>query len=175
MNNFSRRLEVTANIAIIIVAITIVVVFAKKYLFVNKVNQPIGIVAGTKVSLPDVDWAKNGRTLLLVLQKGCHFCSESAPFYQHLVRETIGCANIHLVAVSPQEVAEGKKYLNDLGVQIEDVKQASLSALGVNGTPTLILVDGAGKVNNSWVGKLPANGESQVFGALQCNSPKASN
>jgi hypothetical protein len=103
------------------------------------------------------------------LQAGCHFCSESAPFYQRLARETAQKSGVHLVAVLPQDVAEGSKYLNSLGVPIEDVRQAQLDALGVSGTPTLILIDGKGVVMKSWVGKLSGDREAEVLDQLHAS------
>jgi hypothetical protein len=103
---------------------------------------------------------------LLALQKGCHFCSESAAFYQRLVRETAGRGNIHLIAVLPQTPDEGRKYLDELGVAIAEVKQAQLDSISVRGTPTLILVDNQGLVTTSWVGKLNADGEADVLRRL---------
>jgi hypothetical protein len=57
--------------------------------------------------------------------------------------------------------------LNDLDVKIENVKQAYLKGLGVSGTPTLVLIDGSGTTTNLWVGKLTAEGESEVLDTLR--------
>ena len=116
--------------------------------------------------MPGVDWSGNDQTLLVVLQKGCHFCSESAPFYQRLVREAAGRGNIHLIALLPQAPDESRKYLDDLGVAIEDIKQGELDSVGVRGTPTLILINNQGAVTTSWVGKLSADGEAEVLRRL---------
>lgn len=104
---------------------------------------------------------------MLILQKGCHFCSESAPFYRRIVREASGRTDLRLVAVLPQDVNDAKGYLNDLDVRIEDVKQAYLRGIGVSGTPTLVLVDRTGTMKNLWVGKLTAQGESEVLDSLR--------
>jgi hypothetical protein len=167
--SITHRLEVLANVAIIVVAVLLSFVLIKSYLLPNpsKEGPPDRRVpAGSKVSLPDVDWSGNNQTLLLALQKGCRFCSESAPFYQRLVRETAGRRDIHLLAVLPQDLDESKKYLGDLGVAIEDVRKAGLDSIGVHGTPTLILVNNQGVVTNSWVGKLSADGEAEVLHRL---------
>jgi len=169
-----KKTELLANIAIIIVAVLLCGVLVKRYLLTgdqsfNDRNAVLRIAAGTKVSLPEVDWAKNNRTLLLVLSKDCHFCSESAPFYQRLVRDLEGKDGIRLVAVLPQDVSEGRKYLDGLGVSINEVKQSNLESLGVSGTPTLIMVNSEGAVTDSWVGKLPPDKESEVLGRLQGN------
>jgi thioredoxin-related protein len=173
MKNLTKKIEFVANIAIIVVAVLVCVVLVKNYLLADRSKtdpRDMRVAAGTKLSLADVDWAKNGQTLLLVLQKGCRYCSESAPFYQRLVRETAGRENLRLIAVLPQETDEGKKYLSDLGLAIDEVRQAELDSVGVKGTPTLILINNAGVVVDSWVGKLPPEQESKVLERLQAKS-----
>jgi thioredoxin-related protein len=166
-----KKIEVVANIAIIAVALIIGGVFVKKYLFDNSSHAPLKIAAGTKVHLEDVDWAKNGQTLLVVLQKGCHFCAESAPFYQGLTREMEESKSAKLIAVLPQEVNESQQYLADLKVPISEVKKISPDLLGVSGTPTLILVNSAGAVIDSWTGKLTSDKEIEVLNKLKQHSP----
>lgn len=165
--NLTRKLEIAANVAIVLVAILIGVVLVKNYLLRgNAPTAPVSLV-GAKVAVPDVDWRRNGRTLVLVLQKGCHFCTESAPFYQRLVRNTADKGSVRLVAVLPQQVDEARQYLRDLNVSIEDVEQMPMQELGVSGTPSLMLVNSEGVVTDSWVGKLPPNKEEEVINRLK--------
>jgi hypothetical protein len=166
MGNLTRKLEVGANVAIIIVALLLGAVLVKRFLLSPAPQAPHEIAAGTKVDLPGVDWHRDGKTLVLVLQKGCHFCAESAPFYQRLVREASG-RPVQLVAVLPQGTEEAKAYLSELNVSVPTVMQASLRTLGVSGTPTLILVDDRGAVIKSWVGKLPAEQEAEVLNKVR--------
>jgi thioredoxin-related protein len=171
MNPIYKRIELIANIAIIVVALLIGVFTVKRYLLPT--SQPIqpevesGVKTGVKLTLPAVDWEKNRQTLLLVLSKGCRFCTESAAFYQQLARQRGDRQNVRLVAVLPQEISEGQKYLSELGVTVDEIRQALPSALGARGTPTLILVNSAGLVTDSWVGKLPSDKESEVLNRLQ--------
>lgn len=174
-NGIFRKTELLANIAIIIVAVLLGGVLVKRYLLTGneaatQARDP-RIPAGTKASLPGVDWAGNGQTLLLVLSSDCRYCTESAPFYQRLTRETAGRDGVRLVAVFPQEVAEGRKYLENLGVNVNDIRQAAPSSTGAGGTPTLILVDAQGVVKNSWIGKLSAPEESEILNQLAANRP----
>lgn len=71
-----------------------------------------------------------------------------------------------MIALVPQTAGEGQAYLKKLGVDINDVRQVSFGGLGVSGTPTLILVDGGGKVAAAWVGALPADKEDEVISRL---------
>lgn len=166
MKRFARYIEVSANVGIIVVAILLCFVLGKRFLFPPaQVPSPTEIVAGTLVSVPDFDWSKSNRTLMLVLQKDCRFCTESAPFYRTLV-STAPAKAIKLLAVLPQEESVAREYLESMDVQIDDVRQLSLSSLHVRGTPTLILVDSNGKVIKSWVGKLPDVGEKELLSSL---------
>lgn len=166
MNWMSKRMHQAANLAIILVVLMIGVVFAKNYLFSPHRAPGVRdyrIPAGTRVSLPGIDWKQNGQTLLLVLQKGCRYCTDSAPFYRQLAHEAAANSRVRLLAVLPQEVAESKQYLISLNLPIDEVRHAELEALGVQGTPTLILVNGKGEVLESWVGRLSAETESEVL------------
>ena len=173
MKNIARKIEVAANISILVAAISFTAVLARRYFRPTlplAAHSTAGIPPGTKADFINVDWAKSNSTLLLVLQSGCHFCTESAPFYQRLARETAQASGVHLVAVLPQDVSEGTKYLNSLGVPIQDVRQAQLDSLGVEGTPTLILIDDKGVVTNSWVGKLSGDREAEVLNQLRTST-----
>lgn len=165
-SKFSQRVELFANIAIILVAILLGYFLIQRFFFQQnpqqQPKQPTEIAKGTKISLPEVDWQANQKTLILALQKSCHFCSESMPFYKTLV-EKAKEKGVKLVAVLPNSREEGSQYLKENGVDIQEIKQAQLNAVNVQGTPTLILVNDKGEVSNSWVGKLSAEKEKIVL------------
>jgi thioredoxin-related protein len=71
-----------------------------------------------------------------------------------------------LVAVLPQPTNEGRYYLEKLGVFVDEVKQLPLESIGVQGTPTLMLLDRSGTVTKSWIGRLPPEREQTVLSAL---------
>jgi hypothetical protein len=160
-----KKIELVANVAIILVAIMIAAALAQKYFFAKPPQPPPAVAIGSKLQLPAIDWSKNGKTLVFALQTSCHFCSESAPFYQRLV-QAAGAKDVKLVAVLPQPPNEGHDYLNKLAVPISDVRQARLSSISVSGTPTLILVNEKGEVAGVWVGKLRSDKEAEVLARL---------
>jgi hypothetical protein len=186
----ARGIQVAAHLAIIFTAVLISTVVIKNYVIgdrsraselarsdtasaagpgqrENPGRRPPStsqIKPGTKLEVPEVNWNKNGQTLILALSENCKFCTESAPFYQRLVKER---GKTSLVAVLPQPVEQGRKYLESLGVDISDVRQVSFPAVGLRGTPTLILADNNGVAIESWIGKLPANREEDVLGRLR--------
>jgi hypothetical protein len=124
-------------------------------------------LVGSLASVPDVNWTESKQTLLLVLRDGCHFCSDSAGFYQRLAKDRGVSANTRLIAVLPGDVDDSRRYLDGLGVPISEVRQAPLSKLGVSGTPTLLLVNDKGVVTKSWIGQLPTEKEEEVIAAVQ--------
>lgn len=170
MTNLSKRIELIANIAIIVVALLLGGVLVKKYLLPGEqaaTPPPDVIQPGTQLSLAGTDWTQSDQTLLLVLSDTCRYCTNSAGFYKRLVQEKTARGGLRLIAVLPQDTEKGKAYLNKLGVSVDEVKQSELDAVGVQGTPTLILVDKAGKVTGSWIGQLPAEKEAEVLSRFQ--------
>ena len=171
MNSLTKKLEVSANIAIILLASLVGVILTKNYLWPGTAvgapesRQRSTVEPGAKLSLADVDWARNGQTLILALSKDCRYCTESASFYQQIVSRREG-NKLKVIAVLPQDVQSGQGYLNSLGVPVDEVRQASLSSIPVRGTPTLLLVDGKGVVKEVWVGKLPSDKEAQALSKI---------
>lgn len=171
MSHLYKRIELLANLAIIVVALLLGGVLVRRYLLPaspqTEAVERARIKPGTKLSLSGVEWGGRRHTLVLVLSTNCHFCTESAPFYQSLVQEKARHGDVGLLAVLPQGVEESQKYLGEHGITTDVVRQAALDAVNVRGTPTLILVDRNGSVIESWVGKLPPEKEAEVLDRLQ--------
>jgi hypothetical protein len=54
--------------------------------YAESYRAPRAVAAGDHLAnLPGIDWSQHRRTLLLVLNTGCHFCQDSVPFYQKLL------------------------------------------------------------------------------------------
>jgi hypothetical protein len=169
-----RRLEALANVATILVSLLLSAVLIKEFILPQHPPGPSAAsqaARGMKLesSLVGVDWARNGRTMVLAISTQCHYCTESAPFFERLWKEKP--PSTKLLAVLPQPVAEAQKYLNRERVHVDDVKQANLSSIGVVGTPTLLLVDKTGTVADVWRGKLAPDQEEAVLAALKA-TPK---
>jgi hypothetical protein len=163
-----KRIELVANVAIIAVAIMLCAVVVQKFLLARNTRPPVPTptpMIGNSVTIDGIDWAQNRKTVVLALQKGCRFCTESASFYQHLIQAATS-KGVKVVAVLPQPSAEARDYLSSLAVSIADIKQTPLHLLNVGATPTLILVDDKGQVTAVWVGKLSTDKESEVLAKL---------
>jgi len=167
------KLEMVANLSTIIVSLLLSIVLIKVFLLpegrpaASAARPQVAKGTSLKGSLAGVDWSKNGRTLVLAISTRCHFCTDSAPFFQRLSKERP--ASTKLLAVLPQAVDESRKYLEQEGVHVDDVKQAQLDSIKVRGTPTLLLVDNTGTVAQAWVGKLEPSQQEDVLRVLRDN------
>ena len=166
MRNIHRKIQTISNVAIIITAILLSGFLAKNYLLPAS-QKPAAVESeevkiGTKLSLPNVDWSKSDKNLVLALSTRCHFCSESTPFYQKLAQLKTGRGDVRLIAALPQKVEEAQAYLSEHNLSVDEVRQTSLDTIDVRGTPTLVLVDRNGTIVDSWKGKLPPEKETEV-------------
>jgi thioredoxin-related protein len=163
MNKLEKKIETFANVAIIVTAL-LCVGFGIYTFFPREMKTAelsAQLKGGDKFSLSGIDWAKNKQTLVLLLQKGCHFCEESYPFYQRLIKTDT--AKAKLVAVLPTPVEESQAYLKSFGVGSLEIRQTEIKNLGIRGTPTLVLVDEQGSIVDMWIGKLKPEDEEKVL------------
>jgi|WetSurMetagenome_2_1015567.scaffolds.fasta_scaffold71245_3 hypothetical protein len=165
-----EKVDITANVAVIGVAVLLSAALIKVFFLPpgsqtnSRLADATAVGTSMKDRIPGVDWKKNGRTLVLAISAQCHFCKESTPFYRKVQEEV---KTLKTLAVLPQPADEAEQYLKDEGVRVDQVKQASLGDIGVQGTPTLLLVNSAGVVTNVWVGRLQPEREQQVLAALR--------
>ncbi len=167
MKSTHQKIELAANIMIIIVAALLIFFLVQKYFLTDSSipnrNMPI---IGNKLSLPsEIDITKSDKNVMLVLSKGCHFCSESADFYKRLIENAKG-KNIHIIAVLPQKKEEAEEYLGSLGISGIEVRQSQLDSINVSGTPTIIILNNKSEISDVWVGKLSSEKETEVFNKL---------
>jgi thioredoxin-related protein len=125
------------------------------------------VIPGGKVKLEGVDFAANGRTLALVVQKSCGYCTASMPFYQKLIPHAKE-AGVPVIVLAPDTVDESKQYFAKNGVEGDlGFHRASMSSVNARGTPTIILYNNEGAELRRWVGKLQsAAAEKDVLDQL---------
>jgi thiol-disulfide isomerase/thioredoxin len=163
MSRWTRGLEITSNIAILLVAIAIGIVLVKDHRL-GSPQVPSELKQGDKVAgFAEVRYPK---TLVLALSTDCHFCNQSAPFYQAL-SHIVDPKRVHLIAVFPQSVETARAYLQEKDIAILDVQHRELRSISVGGTPTLILLDNSGRILKSWFGALDKPSEELVIQQLK--------
>jgi hypothetical protein len=170
MGSVYKRIELVTNVSIIVVAVLLTTVIVRSYLHdrsrTSQSQPPEMIKPGMKFSLADFDWSKKDSHIVLVLQKGCHFCSESAPFYQQLARGLANRTDVELVAALPQNAGDAHQYLNEIQLPITEVRQVDMASTKIRGTPTILLIDKTGTVTDIWIGKLQPDKELEVLNRL---------
>jgi hypothetical protein len=153
----SKSLRVGIDVAIVVAAIILCMLGVKRFFFNDVPPSP---VIGAKILMEGVDWSSKRETLLLVLDKDCRFCTDSATFYQRLVKLADANHGLQIVAVTPDDTEEGRRYLNSIGLSIANIKHSALRDLNVPGTPTILAIDTNGRITESWVGRL--SGEQEI-------------
>ena len=167
VEKLSKKIEVLANLAIVLVAIAIVGVVAYKFFWTTPAPEIVEVKVGETLNIPDVNWSQSKQTLVLVLAKGCHFCSESFPFYQKIFQNFGNSNQTKLIAAFPHSVEIGKAYLQENSLAINELRQINFSQAKIRGTPTLLLVDERGTVKNLWLGKIQSKEEEEeILGKL---------
>jgi len=165
------KIEVVANITVVLLAVVIGSIFVRDRFFSPAIRANEVKVGDRLTHLDGWDWSAHDRTLLLVLRKGCHFCEDSAPFYQRLTtKQQQEGSDTALVAVFPDTKDAVKELMKSEGLDVRGLAGVSLEGLKVSGTPTLLLVDKSGTVLSAWIGVLSPRQELEVMKAMACHS-----
>jgi hypothetical protein len=153
------KVEVVANVVVILLAVVIGSVFLKDR-FAALGPQPNEVKAGDRlIGLDGWDWGAHDRTLLLVLRKGCHFCEDSAPFYQRLVaRQQQDRSNTAIV---------GNAREFKLDSQVGTIEPGKIANLVLLKKSPLESVDAYDSIVTVWV-----HGRPVSRGSLAANSSK---
>jgi thioredoxin-related protein len=165
------KIEVIANLTVVLLAVVIGSIFVKDRFFSPGLQMNEVKVGDKLTHLDGWDWSAHDRTLVLVLRKGCHFCEDSAPFYQRLItkRQQEG-SDTALVAVFPDAADAVQEVVKSEGLDVRTLTGVPLEGLKVLGTPTLLMVDNKGTVLNTWMGVLSPRQELEVMKAISCHS-----
>jgi hypothetical protein len=97
------------------------------------------------------------------------------PFYERLTRLKSGdSAGLRVIAALPARETrqDGETYFAEHDVVVDGIETVNFMILGVTGTPTLVLLDGAGRVKASWVGRLSSDNEKDVLTKVKAICPK---
>ncbi len=165
-----NSIEVATNVAVLVVAVTILSLLAWNFYQGQKVGTQLqfGLQKGsTLAALPGVQYGDSPRTLLIAMTTRCKYCTASVPFYNQLAElEKSKDKSVRIVAVFPDKVDDVDQYVQQKQLGLEVKGAMDLSKLNVAGTPTMILVDSGGKVLDFWVGQLQPDVQQQVIQSL---------
>ena len=158
------------NIFIIVAVCLLAAILIQKYYLDDSEGPVIGRSA--RIAISGLDWTKAEHTLLIAIQEDCNYCTESARFYRQIIQGLSGRDDVRVVAVFPGNVFVGMSYLTQLGLVVDESKEASLVSLGIKQVPALVLVDKQGIVSDVWMGQLPPKKEAEVVAALDLKNTR---
>lgn len=164
-----KYIEVSSNVAVLVVAMALLgaLVSTRWWPPAGKGKFEDGLQKGQVLaSLPSIDYSAAPQTLVIVGSTTCQYCKESLPFYQQLLSTKSAAQQTRIVAIFPNPKTEVDQYKQRNQLNVESVPSLNYANLNVTGTPTLILVDSAGRVLDFWVGRLSQEEEKQVMKAV---------
>jgi rhodanese-related sulfurtransferase len=147
------KLSVTVN-AILGVAIMLFV-FTLVWRYIEEGSFIEGTVSkdGKRISLSGIQFSEHEQTVLLALDKDCRFCKQEAPFYRQLASEA-GARGTRLVVVFQHNLKAGREYLSAEHIEASDLVRVHLNSIGVEATPTLMVLNREGLAIGKWSGSL---------------------
>ncbi len=168
IGGLKEKLEVVTNIMVIAGVLVFGFVLYRSYTNHAGSAQEAPAVGTVLPALPGYGWDGRSQSLLLALRKGCHFCEDSMPFYRELLNaQKSDGSKARLVAVLPDTEMDATRLLHDAQLDVPTVAPFQLAQLHISGTPTVILVDGKGRVEKVWVGEQDAAGQQAIRDAIR--------
>jgi hypothetical protein len=162
------NLDKLSNIAIIAAA-TVVVVSYVRPLFAPPAASPNRVrryeVGEVVPVINGISYGDAERSLLMFVNSGCRFCTESMPFYQTVIeRRNASRTHVPVLALSREPESDARRYVASHDVAFDRVLSIGPRAdLKLDVTPTLLLVDKAGRLLRIWVGALGPQQQDEIL------------
>jgi thiol-disulfide isomerase/thioredoxin len=130
--------------------------------------QPAPYEIGEAVStIKGVDFTAAEKTVLVVIKSNCPYCTASSPFYRRLLEEKEARkASVQIVFAASQSDTQIADYLSQNELPNSSILRLQPGELKIRGTPTLLVVDKAGRVQSFWLGQLPEQQEKSMIEAV---------
>ena len=163
-----RHLDVAVNIVALVVGIVTITYVVHSYQAHQQQPHLLpGITKGmTAPLLSGIDYAKADQTLLLVLRSSCQYCRADIPFYKNAAESARKSGKTQIVTVFEKTDPGARGFLNNNGLELPMIEVANLESLRAHATPTLILVDHKGRVEDFWVGAVAQTSAPSILGRL---------
>lgn len=120
------------------------------------------IERGEQVELSGYDFSGHELTVVLAYREDCRFCRLSLDFHRRLSR-ALSSQELPLVVVTEDNKARLANALARDGIQASAVLSVSGLKPMVSATPSLLLIDGAGRLSAMWVGKVSPATEAYIL------------
>ncbi len=159
-----KHKEFVVNFLIIVAALAIVWNIWS-YFRLNNVNGNAPAI-GSEFRTTEFNPAGSQVNALIFLRSGCSFCDKSMPFYRRITQlSTTG--KVKVIAFFDHNDLEASEYMKRSQLIDVGISRTDFDSLGIEGTPTFVLLDQSGKVLKSSVGKLNDKGEQEIENYLK--------
>lgn len=152
------------NILIFLTLVSITVYVVRSYIASPKASPVIS--RGNTLEIRSVDWKNADQWVVLFLQTGCNYSDLSKPMYEKIAEKFYEDADRKLLIISPEKDSLFEKYIESFNVPGAGFVKTSFSKLGIDATPTMLLVDNTGVVQEVFKGKLPFKREMELLTSL---------
>jgi hypothetical protein len=156
-----------ATIYLVIISIAVVIIASLKLANLLTTAE----VSASQFHAPPLGtkyrWSEHQTTAVIVIRHGCHFCKDSLPFYSRLLAiESHANSRCHVIFVMPDDEIVSRGDLPGSAGRDRVFYSIPLEALGVAGTPTLLMVDRSGRVDRAWQGQLKVADQWRVVNVM---------
>jgi hypothetical protein len=168
-------LERSANILIVLTAVLALPLFGLRLydrVTERRPQPPERYVTGDSLQpivARDIGAAR--RAVVLYLNSGCKYCTESMDFYRRLGEwRTQDPRAATIVVVGRESESSLRSYTLAHGLKADKVISVKDGDLKLSSTPSLLLVSREGKIQNIWYGRLSPTDEQAVMDRLKATS-----
>jgi len=125
------------------------------------------IVTGATLPLPNLDWDSSRRHIVLALSSSCPVSRRSVGLYREIADRVHEDNNWDVTVIGDSRDVKLKDWLRSERLSVDRLMPVEdLSAAGIIVTPTLLLLEGEGKVTDVISGLLHASVEEQLWRRL---------
>jgi hypothetical protein len=171
-----KKLEALSNLAVIVVAVIVGAAFIRNGNLFRKPErvqnnaEAEGRLKGTSLGLKGMDTSRTPVAVVLAISTHCQFCEQNAQFYR-LLGKLKASGGFALVAAIPQAKGEAESFLQAKDIATDQVVSGPLDAIKVTATPTVLLTDSRGVVQEAWVGSLDVKRQKEVLRKIKEHCP----
>lgn len=123
---------------------------------------------GSLLSLEGVNFATSPVSLIIVSSPVCRYCLASKEFHTKLIASA-NAAGIPAYVVIPS-LRGSSQYLKEISVTANATREYRQMNLFVSGTPTILAIDGSGRVRDTWSGFATPADQSEIANLLKTHS-----
>ena len=163
-----RRIQNKVNFAVNVALLVALATFGfciARYGLERYQFSDVSLTANNEVRLEGIDLSKSTQNIIVFMDKRCKYCDLDAPFYQQLAKAS-QAQDVNLIIAFPHDLNDGKRYLAKKQIEPDEIVRLHFKQIGIQGTPTLMLLKREGGIIAKWTGELSAPVEDYIVSIL---------